>query len=322
MHSIKYSIIIPHKNLSSDYLSKCINSIPKRDDLEIIVIDDNSDDSIVDFANFPGKNDNRIRFVFNKVGKGPGYSRNKGIEISKGEWLLFADADDYFDTNNLASLLDDDKKESYDTVLLNICRHYLDGTVKCRRKIEEIKSPSLLCDCPDAYYKVNDIEAWAKMVKRSLIEEYQIRFDEFTGSEDLLFALKIAKYSQNTGIFTKPIYHYVKRQGSLENSSNHLSYIKHKFNAGIRAQHYANANNLIYFKDVTNQYLAVIAKHSLISLWFYFIKEVLVVGKDYAVSDYEYACRAACIQKNPIVAIFAMLRVKVGKWKNKILKGK
>lgn len=51
---INYTIIIPHKN-SSNLLLRCLKSIPDREDLEIIIVDDDSNPEIVDFNNFPDK---------------------------------------------------------------------------------------------------------------------------------------------------------------------------------------------------------------------------------------------------------------------------
>ena len=50
-----YTIIIPHKN-TTDLLRKCIDSIPKRNDVQVIIVDDNSDADKVDFEHFPGLN--------------------------------------------------------------------------------------------------------------------------------------------------------------------------------------------------------------------------------------------------------------------------
>ena len=50
---IKYSIIIPHKNIPQ-LLQRCLDSIPFRGDVQVIVVDDNSDSSIVNFENFQG----------------------------------------------------------------------------------------------------------------------------------------------------------------------------------------------------------------------------------------------------------------------------
>ena len=49
---INYSVIIPHKNIPK-LLQRCLDSIPVRDDLQVIVVDDNSDLDVVDFSHFP-----------------------------------------------------------------------------------------------------------------------------------------------------------------------------------------------------------------------------------------------------------------------------
>jgi len=66
---INYSIIIPHKN-TPDLLQKCIDSIPHREDVQIIVVDDNSDEDKVDFEHFPGLNEKATEVYFTKEGKG------------------------------------------------------------------------------------------------------------------------------------------------------------------------------------------------------------------------------------------------------------
>ena len=53
MPKIIYSIVIPHYNIP-DLLERALNSIPQREDIEIIVVDDNSDPAKVDFEHFPG----------------------------------------------------------------------------------------------------------------------------------------------------------------------------------------------------------------------------------------------------------------------------
>ena len=86
MNIYNYSIIIPHKN-TPDLLQCCLNSIPEGEDIQIIIIDDNSDPEIVDFSSFPGQN---------KKSGGAGFARNLGLQIAKGKWILFSDADDFF----------------------------------------------------------------------------------------------------------------------------------------------------------------------------------------------------------------------------------
>jgi glycosyltransferase involved in cell wall biosynthesis len=99
MTNIIFSVIIPHKN-RPDLLQYCLNSIPRRKDIQIIVVDDNSDEDKVNFNKFPGLDDEYVEIYLTKEGKGAGYARNMGLKHAKGKWLLFADADDFFTENS------------------------------------------------------------------------------------------------------------------------------------------------------------------------------------------------------------------------------
>ena len=100
---INYSIIIPHRNIPL-LLRRCLDSIPRRMDIQIIVVDDNSDPGQVDFEHFPGLDEPCVEVYFTKEGKGAGYARNIGLKHAKGKWLLFADADDFYKESLLLSL--------------------------------------------------------------------------------------------------------------------------------------------------------------------------------------------------------------------------
>ncbi|HCE47407.1 MAG TPA: glycosyltransferase family 2 protein, partial [Prevotellaceae bacterium] len=72
-----YSVIIPHYN-SPDVLTRCLASIPDCENIQVIVIDDNSSPIIVDFDHFPGCERTFITLLFNKNNKGAGHARNLG----------------------------------------------------------------------------------------------------------------------------------------------------------------------------------------------------------------------------------------------------
>ena len=89
-----YSIIIPHKD-SAELLAYCLSSIPVREDVQVIVVDDNSDPQKVDFEHFPKWEGKHYEYYLTKEGKGAGYARNVGLNHAVGKWILFVDADDY-----------------------------------------------------------------------------------------------------------------------------------------------------------------------------------------------------------------------------------
>lgn len=90
----RYSIIIAHKNLLS-LLGRCLDSIPQRSDIQVIVIDDNSDILEGDWEVFR-KEYYYVDLVFTKESRGAGYARNIGVARAQGKWIVIADADDFF----------------------------------------------------------------------------------------------------------------------------------------------------------------------------------------------------------------------------------
>lgn len=98
MSDIKVSVIVPVYN-SERHLRKCLNSIRQQTlkDIEIICVDDGSSDrSLRILANYMYLDD-RITVIQNMTNKGTGYSINKGIRKSRGEYIAEVDADDFID---------------------------------------------------------------------------------------------------------------------------------------------------------------------------------------------------------------------------------
>ena len=93
--SYNFSVIIPHKNIPM-MLERLIKTIPLRDDLEIIVVDDHSDVGVVDYEHFPCKGRKNLTLVLNHESHGAGFARNCALSIVKGKWILFADSDDFY----------------------------------------------------------------------------------------------------------------------------------------------------------------------------------------------------------------------------------
>jgi glycosyltransferase involved in cell wall biosynthesis len=211
---INYSIIIPHKNIP-ELLQRCLNSIPRREDIQIIIVDDNSNPDKVDFEHFPGSGDTFVEIVFSKEGKGAGYARNIGITKATGKWLLFADADDYF-TDGFLKCLDKYIDSNYDLVYfvmngVNIKKRKENSSSrkykKLMRKVIKEKKYDL--------YKYTVYCPVSKIIKRSLIIENGILFDNTMVIEDVMFSIKTAYYAENIYFDEHNIYVYEIRSGSL-----------------------------------------------------------------------------------------------------------
>ena len=98
------SVIVPVFNVA-DYLMRCINSILIQDEtsFELILIDDGSTDGSAQICDEAALLSDKIRVVHTENG-GVAKARNTGIDIAKGEYIVFVDADDYVAPNFLSIL--------------------------------------------------------------------------------------------------------------------------------------------------------------------------------------------------------------------------
>jgi len=90
-----FSIIIPHFDIP-DLLMRCLKSIPVSKEIQVIVVDDNSPEADTYLEKYPELSRPYLEFIRTTKGGGAGYARNVGLDHAKGQWLLFADADDFF----------------------------------------------------------------------------------------------------------------------------------------------------------------------------------------------------------------------------------
>lgn len=214
-----FTIIIPHKNIPN-LLQRCLNSIPKREDLQIIIVDDNSDTEKVDFKHFPGLDRPNCKVLFTKKGKGAGYARNIALKETDSKWVLFADADDYY-SDNLNTFLDKYKSTDYQTV------YFFNDTVdnETLQPINEDKFvEALLKECETNHdmgsLRYKAYAPWTKMTQLSLIKEHNLLFQEIKASNDSLFNVKVGHFANNFDIYKDIVYVRTIRRGSLAHTIN------------------------------------------------------------------------------------------------------
>ena len=114
----KISIFIPVYN-KSKFLKRSIKSIQKQSlkDIEIIVVNDGSEDNSLEIMMEMAKNDSRIKIINNVENRGGLYSRTLGILNSKGEYLMELDADDELEgQDNLEYLYNKTCKSKVDII--------------------------------------------------------------------------------------------------------------------------------------------------------------------------------------------------------------
>ena len=95
MSQPSFSIIIPHYHIP-DLLMRCLDSIPVRDDIQVIVVDDCSPEVDTYLLKYPALSRPFLELYHTPIGGSAGRARNIGMDHARGKWLIFIDADDFF----------------------------------------------------------------------------------------------------------------------------------------------------------------------------------------------------------------------------------
>lgn len=219
------SIIVPAYNCEK-YIGTCIESIVAQSykNIEVIIIDDGSIDNTYKIIKEYINNDKRIKY-FTQENSGPSVARNKGIEKSSGQYLMFIDSDDIVSYLYVESLVRKIESGNYDIA----CCGYIDeskyGVVELNDfwngKGELNKQEFLSCVC-------NGVGGvlWSKIFKRDIILDNNIRMDpKIFMSEDLIFILEYCKYSNKFGAIDENLYYYNRFNDNSISSNIDVNYL-------------------------------------------------------------------------------------------------
>lgn len=208
-----YSIIIPHHNLPV-LLERCLQSIPRRDDLQIIVVDDNSDESCKRQlkgieVSFP-----YVELVYMDQNGGGGKARNIGLEHAKGDYVLFADADDYFNPC-LNSILNDYIEETADMVFFAANSVDTDTYQKSDRGDYYSNVVNSFNGKDDFNLRYCFGVPWSRLVRREFLASNNIRFQETIRHNDVGFATFAGYYAKTIKTDNRAIYCVTTRKNSV-----------------------------------------------------------------------------------------------------------
>ena len=194
MKGFAYSFIIPHKN-SPVLLQKCLDSIPRRDDVQIIVVDDNSDPEKVDFQNFPGLNDPFVEVIFDKDGGGCAHATNIALDHARGKWIVRADADDFF-CPGIVAAMDQYAESDYDIVYFKGESIFLPSHTPAHRCDTNNKAVEHAL-AGDFRYVFSNSCPWCKFYRRDFIEKHKLRLHEVRWSTEVTFCAQIASLAKS-----------------------------------------------------------------------------------------------------------------------------
>lgn len=212
MKQITYTFIIPHHNCP-DLLDRCISSIPQRDDIQVIVVDDNSDTDKKPIE--CGRPEVEYIYIDKENSKGAGRARNIGLSKAKGKWLLFPDSDDYYN-EGFIKVLDLYKDKEIDVLYFNYA--FIEGETN---NILPINKLQRAIDSFDQSKNKEDIirfqnnTPWTKMVRSEFIKLIQAYYEEVPNGNDVLFSLWIGHKANKIEVNSNSLYNYIKTPNSI-----------------------------------------------------------------------------------------------------------
>lgn len=216
---VNFSIIIPHYNIP-DQLIKLLESIPQKEDLQIIVVDDKSNQSLekLDCCKKRFESNNCIFLKNTSECKGAGICRNIGMRYAKGKWLIFADADDRF-AEGFYDVIHNNVERDEDIIFFRpTSMNFNTGELSYRHE-EFCMLLDRYMDSPDydneLILRYHVVSPWSKMIKHSLIVNNNIEFNNSKVGNDMMFCRKIGFHAKEIAVEKDCIYVVMDREGSL-----------------------------------------------------------------------------------------------------------
>ena len=214
---INYSFIIPHKNCPG-LLQRCVDSIPERDDVQVIVVDDNSEEGKK--PSLKERKNIQVILLDATQAKGAGRARNLGLTHAEGKWLLFADADDYYNEGFL-DVLDNELNDGIDVLYFdfynnfNITDSSEEPTKYHNYLVEYIENP-------DSHFRENRVKfglnaPWNKVYRSDFVKDNKVYFEEIPAGNDIRFVHSCGALANRIKCISDKLYYYIKNKDGITN---------------------------------------------------------------------------------------------------------
>lgn len=213
------SVIVPVFNAASYLESRIANLINQTyPNVEFIFIDDCSTDNSFELLKsiqqaHPNKD---IKIFENQQNLGPADTRNKGLALSSGKFVYFADADDIADISLLEKAHNKLVEEQSDVVFFAYQQVEKD-------KIKNYPIPSEVLYV-STHSSINDLKKlsfrmsytpWSKVVRKEFLSNNNIQFPDIRFGEDMCWTMQVLQYANKVSFLNEYLYKHVINEGSL-----------------------------------------------------------------------------------------------------------
>lgn len=274
-----FSVVVPVYN-AEKYLTQCIESIITQSfkEFELILVDDGSTDGSGQICDMFAEAHENIR-VIHKKNEGQVKARIDGVNASKGEYILFGDADDWFERTALNSVYLSVLQDEPDIIFFGF-QEIREGKIKkCihrpmkgmyRNEIDELRA-IMICDEENVFRGQGIYPAvWCRAVKRELLLVSQERVDTgLKNGEDLVLLVYCMLESKTIAVLDESLYNYRILDESVSHGYNtgifcDLVLLQSELEKAIAGekQNYQKQIELIVLKLLWNCVVKVCVSHS------------------------------------------------------------
>lgn len=234
-----FSVIIPQKN-SIDTLPRLFDTIPERDNIEIIV----ADNSEIPVTKKEIGIDREYTLCWSSPKRFAGGARNEGMKHAHGKWLIFSDADDIFKDDAFESF--ESKKDSdADVVYFGMDGLFIEtgersdaGDIYTNMVKRYLANPA-----DDTDIRISFHTPCSKMVKREYVERNGFQYDEVRANNDDFFAMLVGYNAAKIEAVDKVVYTYIATHGSLMHRRSY-DVIKARYEVILRKNKYLREHGL------------------------------------------------------------------------------
>lgn len=212
------SIIVPVYK-AEQYLNRCVKSILEQtyQDFELILVDDGSPDNSPILCDKWAEKDSRVQAIHKENG-GASSARNAGLKIAKGDWIAFADSDDWLDKTALKTLYDLAKKYNVPMAIgeMRVVQEYTDTNAAAKQDAVVLSRADLM----SRFFRLNGEpdthSVWGMIVHRNILKGYT--FIEGKMNEDVEACYYLARKCEVAVYTDAPLYNYFKNVEGVTNS--------------------------------------------------------------------------------------------------------
>ena len=198
------SIVVPVYNAEKN-IGISVNSVLEQtyNNFELLLINDGSKDDTLEVLN--SYKDSRIK-VYSFDNQGAGKTRNKGIQLSRGKYITFIDADDYIDSDYLERL--HQEIQDYDVLISGYKKVNLED-----HSLMYVSKPKV-----SVWDEFRYVATWGKLYRLNFLKDNHIEYEKFVLGEDVYMNVKCNSLTNKVKVIDYAGYNYCFNPNSLTQS--------------------------------------------------------------------------------------------------------